>query len=84
MPNLDELKRRLRDLVVAGCPPAMVEDRFIGSSNENAKLYERAQAEYAAIPKTVTEGGIEVRTGAGSFGRRSVAGFREMLRQEAS
>jgi hypothetical protein len=78
-PALDRLKVEIQKLLASGFSPALVEDVFIAGSNESAKLYERALAEYAVMPKVIVENGVTFMTGAGSAGRRSVAGFRQML-----
>jgi hypothetical protein len=79
-PNLDVLKVEIAQLLASGVEPAKVEDVFIGSSAANQRLYERALAEYAAIPRMATEGKVSFRSGMLSAGgRRSVAGFREFV-----
>jgi hypothetical protein len=77
-PNLDELKRRLRDLVAAGCEWPRVEDRFIASSDRNAQIHQLALYEFSRMPR-VAVGAITYRSGASSHGRRSVQGFRSFI-----
>jgi hypothetical protein len=85
-PNLDLLKAEVAKLLAAGIEPSRVEDTIIGRSFEDQKLYERALAEFAAIPRMAVEGKATFRSGQRSpGGRRSVAGFRQhILDQEAS
>jgi hypothetical protein len=83
-PNLAILGADLRRLVATGHAWAKVEDVFIGSSGRNAQLYLRPVYEFWQMPRLVREGNVMVGTGVFSTGRRSVEGFREFIRQEAT
>jgi hypothetical protein len=79
-PNLDLLRAEVARLLALGVEPSRVEDTVIGSSFENAKLYERALYEWSLLPREATEGKAKFRNGAKSPGaRRSVSGFRAFI-----
>jgi hypothetical protein len=78
-PNLDELRRRLRDLVAGGCEWPKAEDRFLASSDRNMQVYQQALIEFSRMPRVVTDGCITFRSGTQSNGRRSVQGFRSFI-----
>jgi hypothetical protein len=67
-PHLDRVIVELRGLVAAGCPPAFAEDRLIGRSHEDARLFQRAGVEFAA---TIGRGVL----------RRETNGLRQYLRR---
>jgi hypothetical protein len=79
-PYIDRLRGDLRKLVAAGYDWSNVEDIFIGAGPVQVQIYQKALAEWGALPRMVDG----VRSGVGSaVGTRSVAGFKEMLRSEA-
>jgi hypothetical protein len=79
-PNIERLKADLRRLVAAGYDWSVVEDVYIGSGPVQVQVYQKALAEWGALPRMVDG----MRSGAGSaVGARSVKGFKEMLRAEA-
>jgi hypothetical protein len=78
-PNLDLLKLEIAGLLASGVPASRVEDVYVGKSERNAQLFLRALHEFARTPRVAAEGGVTFRSGAGSFGRRSVAGFKQYI-----
>jgi hypothetical protein len=76
-----ELRVRLSLIVEQrGCDWATAEDVVI-ASREGASLFQSAVKQYADTPRTIELQGYSVRSGAGSHGSRSVAGFREHLQE---
>jgi hypothetical protein len=86
-PNLAFVRSRIQELLDAGIEAARVHDHYIGMSSSNADAWNRAQYEFACMPRLVQEGrvGAPFRSGVRSAGaRRSTYGFKEFLeRREA-